>query len=133
MEWREQAEAAEELQDWDTAITLVSAHAMCYGDSEEHDSHLWHMGLLFRAQRLTELMELALTDIHARRVLNRSLGRCGMESALRDRAGAGAADALYVLVRRQCETGRTQEARRTAHEIEPAGGYAHRMVASYQD
>ncbi|MFE9826875.1 hypothetical protein ACFYSH_32965 [Streptomyces sp. NPDC005791] len=133
MRWTERAEAAEELRDWDTAIALVSAHATCYGDSDEHDSHLWHMDLLFRAQRLTELTALALTDLHARRRLNRGLREQGRDTALRARAEAGDVSALYDLVRLLCETDRRQEAGRAAHDLGPEDGYAHRIVASYQE
>ncbi|MFD6653619.1 DUF6879 family protein [Streptomyces parvus] len=78
MEWREQAQAAEQVSDWDTAISLVSAHAECYSiDSHAHGSHLWHMDLLARAERFDQLAELAVTDVHARRRLNRSLQKQG--------------------------------------------------------
>ncbi|MGR6975084.1 hypothetical protein ACU639_36855 [Streptomyces cynarae] len=100
MEWFEQARAAEQLRDWDAAIALVSAHAECYStDHYMHDNHLWHMDLLARAERFSELTELALTDVHARRRLNRSFRERGMEAALRSRAKDGDRDALYVLVR----------------------------------
>ncbi|WP_198520385.1 hypothetical protein [Kitasatospora sp. CB02891] len=68
----EQARAAEQRQDWDTAIALVSAHAECYSaDFHRHHDHLWHVDLLARAGRIAELTELALTDHHARRRLDR--------------------------------------------------------------
>ncbi|MFI8184264.1 hypothetical protein OG539_40345 [Actinacidiphila glaucinigra] len=78
MEWFEQARAAEQARDWDTAIALVSAHAECYArDHHMHSNHLWHMDLLVRAERFPELAELARTDVHARRRLNSSLGERG--------------------------------------------------------
>lgn len=90
VEWFEQARAAEQFRDWDAAIALVSAHAECYStDPYMHDNHLWHMDLLARAERLSELTERALTDVHARRRLNTSLRERGMEAALRNRAEDG--------------------------------------------
>ncbi|MGX4736038.1 hypothetical protein [Kitasatospora griseola] len=72
MNWYEQARAAEQRQDWDAAIALVSVHAECYSaDFHRHDNHLWHLDLLARAGRIAELAELALADRHARRRLNR--------------------------------------------------------------
>lgn len=74
MTWFEQAREADRSGDWDTAIALVRAHAECYSvDPDAHNNHLWHMDLLVRAQRIGELSELARTDVHARRRLNRSL------------------------------------------------------------
>ncbi|MEU3899177.1 hypothetical protein [Streptomyces sp. NPDC045251] len=68
MDWLEQARAAEQLQEWDVAIALVSAHAECFSDDPDvHDNHLWHMDLLARAERIPELTERARTDSHARR------------------------------------------------------------------
>ncbi|MFF1463140.1 hypothetical protein [Streptomyces sp. NPDC058330] len=132
MTWSEQARAAEECEDWETAISLVSAHAKCYGDSDEHDSHLWHMDLLWRAQHRAELSELALTDLHARRRLNRGLRETGMDSALRSRAEEGDPVALYALLRLLCETSRVQEAARAVQDIDPENRYAHQIVASYR-
>jgi len=63
---------AEGIRDWNAAISLVSARAECYStDFHAHDNHLWHMDLLVRAERFEQLTELALTDVHARRRLNR--------------------------------------------------------------
>jgi hypothetical protein len=74
VDWFEQAEAAERLQDWDMAIALVSAHAeCCSSDPDMHDNHLWHMDLLARAERIPELTERALTDVHARRRKSRTV------------------------------------------------------------
>ncbi|MFE1827936.1 hypothetical protein [Streptomyces yangpuensis] len=130
MEWFEEARAAEEGQDWDRAIALVSAHAECYSpNSRRHDSHLWHMDLLARAERLSELAELALTDVHARRKLNRALRERDMEAVLHRRAEGGDADALYVLLRLLGEAGRFQEARRAVQQIGPADAYAQQLVA----
>lgn len=71
MEWLGQVRAAEESQDWNTAIALVSAHAECYSaDFYAHHNHLWHLDLLVRAERFTELADLARVDVHARRRLN---------------------------------------------------------------
>lgn len=130
MAWFEQARAAEQLGDWDTAIALVSAHAECYSvDPNAHDSHLWHMDLLARAERLAELAELALTDVHARRRLNATFRERGMEAALRYRAKDGDSGALYALVRLLCETNRAQEARRAVQELGPEDQYAHQILA----
>ncbi|KAB1982809.1 hypothetical protein [Streptomyces triticiradicis] len=131
MKWFEQAQAAERRRDWDAAIALVSAHAECYStDHSRHDSHLWHMDLLARAERLPELTERALTDVHARRRLDRALRERGMETALRDRAKDGDQGALYVFVRLLCETGRTREARRAVQDLGPDDECAHRIVDS---
>ncbi|MGY0070447.1 hypothetical protein ACWZEH_27435 [Streptomyces sp. QTS137] len=130
MDWFEQARAAEQLQDWDVAIALVSIHAECHSnDPDMHDNHLWHMDLLARAERVPELTERALTDVHARRRLNRSLRERGMEATLRNRAEDGDRGALYVLVRLLCETSRVQEARQAVQDIGPEDQYAHRIVA----
>ena len=70
VEWLEKARQAERREDWDTAISLVSAHAECYSaDHHAHNNHLWHMDLLARAGRLDELTRLARSDVHARRRL----------------------------------------------------------------
>ncbi|WP_101254380.1 hypothetical protein [Streptomyces barkulensis] len=130
MNWFEQARAAERLRDWDAAIVLVSAHAECYSnDPDMHDNHLWHMDLLARAERIPELTERALTDVHARRRLNRSLRERGMEAALRDRAEDGDRGALYDLVRLPGETSRVQEARQAVQEVAPKDQYTRRVVA----
>ncbi|MFJ8883846.1 hypothetical protein ACIRJR_10580 [Streptomyces sp. NPDC102402] len=129
MKWFEQARAAEEREDWDTAVLLTAGHARCYGDSEEHDSHLWHMDLLVRAQRFAELTERALTDVHARRRLNRGLRDQGREAALRHRAAGGDVDALYVLLRLLCGTGRSEEAGQVLQEVAPENPYAQGIVA----
>ncbi|MFF3060368.1 hypothetical protein [Streptomyces sp. NPDC057909] len=133
MEWFEQARAAEQLRDWDSAVALVSAHAECYStDHYMHDNHLWHMDLLARAERFSELTELALTDVHARRRLNRSLRERGMEAALRSRTKDSDRDALYVLVRLLCETNRAQEAHRAVQDFGPEDQYAHQIVARFR-
>ncbi|MFF3957328.1 hypothetical protein ACFYY1_29565 [Streptomyces sp. NPDC001890] len=133
MEWFEQAQEAEQRRDWDAAIELVSAHAECYStDHNRHDSHLWHMDLLVRAERLSELTERALTDVHARRRLNTSLRERGMGAALRNRARDGDHGALYALVRLLCETGRAQEAHRAVQDLGPDNQYAHQIVASFR-
>ncbi|MFD8540663.1 hypothetical protein [Streptomyces rubrogriseus] len=130
MDWLERARAAEQLEDWDEAIVLVSAHAECFSDDPDmHDNHLWHMDLLARAERISELTERALTDRHAGRSLNRSLRERGREAALYDRAEDGDRGALYVLVRLMCETGRVQEAQKVVADIGPEDQYAHRIVA----
>ncbi|MEV0096025.1 hypothetical protein [Streptomyces sp. NPDC050738] len=132
MKWFEQARAAEERGDWDTAIALVSAHAeCCSADSSAHGNHLWHMDLLARAGRLTELTALAVDDLHARRRLNRWFREQGMEAALRDRAKGGDRGALFALLRLLGETGREREARRAVQELGPDDQYAHRIVAEY--
>ncbi|MEU0436410.1 hypothetical protein ABZ153_33295 [Streptomyces sp. NPDC006290] len=133
MEWFEQAQAAEQHQDWDAAIALVGAHGECYStDPYRHNSHLWHMDLLARAERLPELAERALTDVHARRRLNKSLRERGMEAELRNRAKDGDRGALYVLVRLLCETSRTQEAHRAVQDLGPDNQYAHQVVARFR-
>ncbi|MGW4913942.1 hypothetical protein [Streptomyces sp. NPDC004270] len=44
MQWFEQARAAEQICDWETAIALVSVHAGCHSaDPSAHDNHLWHL------------------------------------------------------------------------------------------
>jgi hypothetical protein len=129
--WFEQVQAAERSGDWDTAIALVSAHAECFStDHYAHDNHLWHMDLLVQADRLAELTDLARTDVHARRRLNRSLRDRGMETTLRERAEDGDRDALYCLVRRLCETSRTEQARYTVAEIAPENSYAQEIIAA---
>uniref|UniRef100_A0AAU3I8T3 Tetratricopeptide repeat protein n=1 Tax=Streptomyces sp. NBC_01393 TaxID=2903851 RepID=A0AAU3I8T3_9ACTN len=133
MEWFEQARAAEQLRDWDAAIALVGAHAECYStDHYMHDNHLWHMDLLARAERFSELTELALTDVHARRRLNRSLRDRGTEAMLRSRAKDGDRDALYILVRLLCETHRAQEAHRAVQDFGPEDQHAHQIVARFR-
>ncbi|MGV9661121.1 hypothetical protein ACWDR5_29745 [Streptomyces koyangensis] len=130
MDWLERARAAEQLRDWDEAIALVSAHAECFsGDPDMHNNHLWHMDLLVRAERISELTKRALTDSHARRRLNRSLRERGMEAALCGRAENGDRGALYVLVRLMCETGRVQEAHKVVADIGPEDQYARQIVA----
>lgn len=133
VEWFEQVRAAERRRDWDAAIALVSARAECCStDPYRHDNHLWHMDLLARAERLSELTERAVADVHARRRLNRSLRERGMEAALRDRAGDGDRGALYVLVRLLCETSRVQEAHRVAQDLGPDDQHAHQIMARFR-
>ncbi|MFD9381398.1 hypothetical protein ACFWBH_38845 [Streptomyces sp. NPDC059999] len=131
MEWFERAEAAERLGDWDAAIGLVSARAECHADSSAHGNHLWHMDLLASAERFAELADLARTDIHARRRLNRALGERGMDTALRRRAEEGDRGALFHLVRLLCATDRTPEAARTVREIAPDHAYALRLLTDH--
>ncbi|MEU5582740.1 hypothetical protein ABZ791_28500 [Streptomyces huasconensis] len=131
MEWREQAQAAERIGGWDAAISLVSARAECYStDFLAHDNHLWHMDLLARAERVDQLTELALTDVHARRRLNKSLHERGMDAALRRRAEAGDSDALYHLVKSLCERDHRQEAQEAVEFLGPENEYAHQFVAN---
>ncbi|MFE6976314.1 hypothetical protein [Streptomyces sp. NPDC057682] len=131
--WFEQAEEAERAQDWDTAIALVSARAECYSDDHNlHGNHLWHMDLLAGAGRFPELTELARTDPHARRRLNRALRDRRMEPALRRRAEQGDRDALYVFVRLLCTTDRVREARLAVQEIAPDNAYALGIVESHR-
>ncbi|WP_428953326.1 tetratricopeptide repeat protein [Streptomyces sp. cg35] len=133
MRWFEQAQAAEQSGDWDTAIPLVSAHAECYStDYTKHGNHLWHMDLLVHAGRLAELTDLAHMDIHARRRLNRALRDRGLASVLHERAETGDRDALYRLVRLLCETGRTERARETVEEIAPRDQYAQEILAAFE-
>ncbi|MFK4069866.1 hypothetical protein [Streptomyces sp. NPDC029674] len=134
MEWREQVRAAEEISDWDVAISLVSARAECYSstDFHAHDNHLWHMDLLVRAGRFAQLTKLADTDVHARRRLNRSLHERGMDTALRHRAEAGDSHALYHLVKLLCGNGRLQEANEAVEFLGPEDEYAHQLVADFR-
>ncbi|MFI6645419.1 hypothetical protein [Streptomyces sp. NPDC050504] len=133
MEWREQVQEAEQSGDWDAAISLVSARAECYSSVfHAHDNHLWHMDLLIRAERFDQLTKLALTDVHARRRLNRSLHERGMDTALRHRAEAGDSSALYHLVKLLCERDQFQEAHETVERLDPENAYAHRLVAEFQ-
>ncbi|WP_330461612.1 hypothetical protein OIB37_34930 [Streptomyces sp. NBC_00820] len=130
MQWYERAQEAERDQNWDVAIALVTAHAECVSvDPYRHNNHLWHMDLLARAERLPELAELALTDAHARRRLNRAFRRRGMVPELRSRARKGDRDALYVLVRLLCETDRAQEASQAVQDYGPEDQYAREIVA----
>ncbi|MFB6557871.1 hypothetical protein ACFCYH_02995 [Streptomyces sp. NPDC056400] len=130
MEWHERAQAAEEIGNWDTAISLVSARAECYSaDYQAHHNHLWHMDLLVRAERFDQLAELAVTDVHACRRLNKSLYERGMETELRNRAGDGDSGALYHLVRWLYGTGRPQEACRAVEDLGPEDEYAHQLLA----
>lgn len=130
MTWFERAQEAEQSGDWDTAITLVSARAECYSvDHHAHSNHLWHMDLLASAERITELSELARTDVHARRRLNRALRDRGMEAKLYERAEGGDRDALYCLVRMLCETSRTRQARQTVETLAPEDSYAQEIIA----
>ncbi|MFJ3829161.1 hypothetical protein ACIPWI_14465 [Streptomyces sp. NPDC090046] len=133
MEWHERAQAAEQISDWDTAISLVSARAECYSaDFYAHSNHLWHMDLLVRAERFDQLAELAVTDVHACRRLNRSLHGRGMDTALRLRAEAGDSGALYHLVKLLCEKGRLQEACEAVQDLGPEDQYAHQLVADFR-
>ncbi|MEU3320430.1 DUF6879 family protein [Streptomyces sp. NPDC006785] len=132
MEWRDQVQAAEQASDWDTAISLVSAHAECRSvDFYAHDNHLWHMDLLVRAERFDQLAELAVTDVHARRRLNRSLHEQGKDAELRHRAEGGDTGALYHLVRLLCAKGRPQDAREAVQEIGPENEHAHQLLADW--
>ncbi|MCX5404507.1 hypothetical protein OHA37_11510 [Streptomyces sp. NBC_00335] len=133
MTWYEQALAAERRGDWDAAIGMVPVHAECYStDSSAHAHHLWHMDLLVRAGRFTELADLALTDVHARRRLNKSLRDRRMAEALSERAGGGDRGALYHLVELLCETGRAPEASRAVRDFAPEDAYAQELLAPYR-
>ncbi|WP_329094980.1 hypothetical protein [Streptomyces sp. NBC_01439] len=130
MQWYKQAQAAEQVGDWDTAISLVSARAECFSaDYSAHDNHLWHMDLLVRAERFDQLTELAVSDVHACRRLNRALYERGMETELRNRAGDGDRGALYHLVRWLHGAGRPQEACRAVELLAPEDEYAHHILA----
>lgn len=89
------------------------------------------MELLARADRHSDLTERPLTDVRARRRLNRSLREQGMEEALRNRARTGIRDALCILVRLPGETSRTQEAHRAVRDFGPEERYAHHIVARF--
>lgn len=119
------ARLAEDRGDFAAAIALVSPFAECFSDDlDRHEAHLWHVELLGRAGRVTELEELGRTDEHARRRLNRLLYRKGRTAALRGRAQSGDRLAYYLLVGLQYARGRHAEARRTIMEIDPTGRYA---------
>lgn len=115
------------------AIALVSAHAECFSaDPSRHDSHLWHMDLLARADRFSELTERAITDVHARRRLNRALRQRRMGTALRNRAREGDRHALYTLIHLLCETSRMHEADQAVQDLGPDDQYARQIVASFR-
>lgn len=79
---------------------MVSGFSECYSrDHYRHNAHLWHMELFVKAGLLHELAELAKTDVHARRRLDRFLYEDGRDSELRRRAERGDKTALYLLVR----------------------------------
>ncbi|GAA1932670.1 hypothetical protein [Kitasatospora viridis] len=133
MEWFEQAREAEQLRDWDTAISLVSARAVCSSaDYHAHDVHLWHMDLLVGAGRFAELAELARTDSHARRRLNKALRARGDVAGLRERVEAGDGSALYGLVQLLCETGRIEEAERAVRDLGPENEYAQQTLERFR-
>ncbi|MEU3793857.1 hypothetical protein AB0F07_29285 [Streptomyces fructofermentans] len=89
------------------------------------------MDLLVRAERFDQLAELALTDVHARRRLNRSLHERGVDTALRRHAEAGDSAALYHLVRLLCGKGKLREANEAVESLGPENEYAHRLVADF--
>ncbi len=102
----------------------------CYStDFLAHDNHLWHMDLLARAERFDQLTELALTDVHARRRLNKSLHERGRDAALRHRAEVGDNGALYHLVKTLCGRDQLQEAHEAVECLDPENEYAHQFVA----
>lgn len=89
------------------------------------------MDLLVRAERFDQLADLAVTDVHARRRLNRSLHEQGKDAELRHRAEAGDRGALYRLVRLLCAKGRLQDAREAVQEIGPEDEHAHQLLADW--
>ncbi|GIJ30822.1 hypothetical protein Vqi01_59840 [Micromonospora qiuiae] len=122
---RTAAEAAEGRGDWATAIGMVSGFSECYSrDYYRHDAHLWHMELLAKAGLLHELAELAKSDVHARRQLDRFLYEEGCESELRRRAEHGDKTALYFLVRLLRAQGEQTAAQQAVAEIDVADTYA---------
>ncbi|MEU5943714.1 hypothetical protein ABZ807_32210 [Micromonospora sp. NPDC047548] len=126
---RASAEAAEGRGDWATAIAMVSGFSECYSrDHYRHDAHLWHMELLVKAGLLHELAELAKTDVHARRRLDRFLYEEGRDSELRRRAERGDKTALYLLVRllraRGDARGEQTVAQQAVADIDAADTYA---------
>ncbi|MFI8460589.1 hypothetical protein [Kitasatospora sp. NPDC085464] len=131
---------AEQREDWETAIALVAARAVCYSpDHLAHAHHLWHLDLLARAGRLAELAVLADGaggnggDVHARRRLDRALRERGMAAQLRERAAAGDGGALYRLVRLLGGTGRAAQARRVVRELGARDAYAHRLLDGFRE
>jgi hypothetical protein len=90
------------------------------------------MDLLARSGQLVELTNLAGTDVHARRRLNRALRDRGEDAMLRERAETGDRDALYVLIRLLCGTGRIGRARQTIEEIDPQNQYAQEILAGFE-
>lgn len=140
-DWYARALEAERREDWETAIALVAARAVCFSpDHLAHAHHLWHLDLLARAGRLAELAGLADGeggasgdggdggDVHARRRLDRALRERGMAAQLRERAAAGDRGALYQLVRLLGGTGRAAQARRAVRELGARDAYAHRLL-----
>lgn len=100
--WAETARSPERRHAWDEAISLVELVAEC--DSRDYvcqDAHLWHMHLLAQAERFDELSELAESDRHARRRLDRALYAAGRYDDLRSRASRGDeyASLLFARVR----------------------------------
>ncbi len=114
------AEAAETRGDWAAAIAMVSEFAECYSpDHYRHDAHLWHMDLLAKAGLLHELAELAKSDVHARRRLDRSLYEQGRDDELHQRARWGDKTALYLLVRLLRTRGEHTAAQQVVADIDP--------------
>ncbi|BCJ69407.1 hypothetical protein [Polymorphospora rubra] len=119
------AEAAEERGDWATAIAVVSGFAECYSrDHYRHHAHLWHMELLVKAGLLHELAELAETDVHARRRLDRFLYEEDRDGELRRRAEHGDKTALYLLVRLLRARGEQRVAQQAVADIGATDTYA---------
>ncbi|GAA3755203.1 hypothetical protein GCM10022225_44950 [Plantactinospora mayteni] len=119
------AEAAEGRGDWATAIAMVSGFSECYSrDYYRHDAHLWHMELLVKAGLLHELAELAKTDVHARRRLDRFLYEEGHDSELRRRAERGDKTALYFLVRLLRARGEQTAAQQAVADIDATDTHA---------
>ncbi|MFJ9608494.1 hypothetical protein ACIRS1_19375 [Kitasatospora sp. NPDC101176] len=130
MGWYGQAQTAEQRGDHDTAIAPVSAQAVCFSpDPHEHNCHLWHLVLLGDAGRFGELAELAVTDVHARRQLNRTLQERGMSGALLARAEDGDRGALYGLVRLSGGSGRARAASARFATSPPDDEYARRRLS----
>lgn len=120
---------AEARGDWIAAIAAARRIAECYShDHYRHSAHLRHMHLLTKAGLLDELTELAKTDVHARRSLDKHFYETGRDAELRDRAEHGDEYALYLLVRLLRSRGDQAGARRAVDDIAPTNAYARRLA-----
>nr|BFE57835.1 hypothetical protein GCM10020063_023610 [Dactylosporangium thailandense] len=125
--WFDQAsaEAAEARGDWATAIAIVGEFAECYSpDCNRHNAHLWHMDLLVKAGLLSELVDQAEIDVHARRRLDRFFFEAGRDGELRERAQRGDKTALYLLVRLLHGRGEHEAAVQAVADIDVTDTYA---------
>jgi hypothetical protein len=132
LEWIAAAREAEERGAWDEAISIVSAVADWR--SEDYflaDAHLWHLDLLARAGRLSELAELGKSHATARRRLNRHLYENGKADELQRRAQEGDKDALYKLLRLLRDQADLAMAQRLVYEIDSTNAYALQLLSDW--